>query len=143
MFFTAAAISVTFMGTELTVPRTKATESGQEATTGVEYLYAIVARIGYIDITTAIDRDTVRVIELSVHRTDATESELEVTIGFEYLYAIVERIGYIDITNAIDRDTGGGIELTVPRTRATESEVKTGSGGTAGDTNTSDRSGRD
>jgi hypothetical protein len=73
----------------------------------------------------------------------ATESGLEDTTGVEYLYAIVERIGYIDITPAIDSDSGGEIELTVPRTLATESEFKIGRSGTAGDTNTSDRSGRD
>jgi hypothetical protein len=43
---------------ELTVPRTEATESGLEDSTGVEYLYPIVERISYIDITTATDRDT-------------------------------------------------------------------------------------
>ncbi len=64
-------------------------------------------------------------------------------IAVEYLYAIVERIGYIDITTATDGDIVGETELTVPRTVATESEGKTGRSGTAGDTNTSDRSGRD
>ena len=39
-----------------------------------EYLYAIVARIGYIDIATAIDSDTDGVTELTVPRTFATES---------------------------------------------------------------------
>ncbi len=104
----------------------------------------MVARIGYIDITTAIDRDTAGVIELTVPRTEATESGLEDSTVVEYLYAIVERISYIDITTAIDRDTSGETELTVPRTEATESERKrkTGCSGTAGDTNTSDRSGR-
>ncbi len=128
---------------ELTVPRTFATESGLEDTTGVEYLYASVVRIGYIDITTATDDDTVGGRELTVPRTFATESGLEDTTGVEYLYAIVERIGYIDITPAIDSDSGGEIELTVPVTLATESEGKTGRSGTGGDTNTSDRSGRD
>ena len=128
---------------ELTVPRTGATESGLEDTTRVEYLYAIVVGIGYIDITTATDSNTLGGTELTFPRTLATESGLEDTTGVEYLYAIVERIGYIDITPAIDSDTGGGIELTVPRTTATESEGKTGRSGTGGDTNTSDRSGRD
>jgi hypothetical protein len=73
----------------------------------------------------------------------ATESGLEDTTGVEYLYATVARIGYIDITTATDGDTEGAIELTVPRTVATESEGKTGRSGTGGDTNTSDRSGRD
>jgi hypothetical protein len=73
----------------------------------------------------------------------ATESGLEDTTGVEYLYAVVVRIGYIDITTAIDSDTEGDLELTVPRTRGTESEGKTGRSGTGGDTNTSDRSGRD
>ncbi len=58
---------------------------------------------------------------------------------------MVSPIGYIDITTATDGDTVGGRELSVPRTGATESERKrkTGCSGTAGDTNTSDRSGRD
>ena len=56
---------------------------------------------------------------------------------------MVVRIGYIDITTATDSDTSGEIELTVPRTTATESEGKTGRSGTGGDTNTTDRSGRD
>jgi hypothetical protein len=73
----------------------------------------------------------------------ATESGLEDTTGVEYLYATVARIGYIDITTATDGDTEGDLELTVPRTRGTESEGKTGRSGTGGDTNTSDRSGRD
>jgi len=128
---------------ELTVPRTLATESELEVTTVVEYLYPIVGRIGYIDITTATDGDTVGETELTVPRTLATESGLEDTTGVEFLYPIVERISYIDITTAIDSDTGGGIELTVPRTEATESERKSGCSGTGGDTNTSDRSGRD
>ena len=85
--------------TELTVPRTEATESGLEDTTGVEYLYAIVVRIGYIDITSAIDRDTGWAIELTVPRTKATESGLEDTTRVEYLYAAVVRIGYIDKLN--------------------------------------------
>jgi hypothetical protein len=89
-----------------------------------EYLYAIVASISYIDITTAIDGDTVGGIELTVPRTEATESGLEDTTRVEYLYAIVDRISYIDITTAIDRDTVGVIELTVPRTLATESELE-------------------
>ena len=83
------------------------------------------------------------VIELTVPRTEATESGLEDTTGVEYLYAIVVGISYIDITTATDGDTSGEIELTVPRTGATESEGKTGRSGTGGDTNTSDRSGRD
>ena len=119
-----------------------ATESGLEDTTGVEYLYAVVVRIGYIDITTAIDSDTEGDL-VTVPRTEATESELEDTTGVEYLYATVVRIGYIDITTATDGDTEGVQELTVPRTEATESEGKTGRSGTGGDTNTSDRSGRD
>ncbi len=102
----------------------------------------MVVGIGYIDIITAIDGDTVGVIELTVPRTQATESGLEDTSGVEYLYAMVERIGYIDIITATDGDTVGVIELTVPRTGATESERKTGCSGTGGDTNTSDRSGR-
>jgi hypothetical protein len=73
----------------------------------------------------------------------ATESGLEDTTGVEYLYAIVERISHIDITTATDSDTDGDSELTVPRTGATESERKTGCSGTGGDTNTTDRSGRD
>ena len=101
----------------------------------------MVARIGYIDITTAIDRDTAGVIELTVPRTEATESGLEDSTVVEYLYAIA--FGYIDITTATDGDTVGVIELTVQVTFATESEVKTGRSGTGGDTNTSDRSGRD
>ncbi len=35
----------------------------------------MVLHIGYIDITTATDRDTEGEIELTVPRTDATESE--------------------------------------------------------------------
>jgi hypothetical protein len=108
-----------------------------------EYLYAAVERISHIDITTATDRDTEGGIELTVPRTQATESGLEGTTGVEYLYAIVASIGYIDITTATDGDTEGAIELTVPRTSATESEGKTGRSGTGGDTNTTDRSGRD
>jgi hypothetical protein len=65
------------------------------------------------------------------------------SIGVKHLYAVVGSIGYIDITTATDGDTEGVIELTVPRTLATESEVKIGRSGTAGDTNTSERSGRD
>ena len=64
-------------------------------------------------------------------------------MGVEHLYAVVGSIGYIDLTTATDSDTEGVIELTVPRTSATESEVKLDRSGTAGDTNTSDRSGRD
>ncbi|WP_287685274.1 MULTISPECIES: hypothetical protein [unclassified Microcystis] len=56
---------------------------------------------------------------------------------------MVGSINHIDITTATDGDTEGAIELTVPRTGATESERKTGCSGTGGDTNTSDRSGRD
>jgi hypothetical protein len=108
-----------------------------------EYLYAAVERISHIDITTATDGDTEGEIELTVPRTEATESGLEGTTRVEYLYAVVVRIGYIDITTATDSDTSGGIELTVPRTEATESEGKTGRSGTGGDTNTTDRSGRD
>jgi hypothetical protein len=108
-----------------------------------EYLYAAVATISHIDITTATDSDTVGGIELTVPRTEATESGLEDTTRVEYLYAAVVGIGHIDITIAIDGDTSGGTELTVPRTDATESEGKTGRSGTGGDTNTSDRSGRD
>jgi len=73
----------------------------------------------------------------------ATESGLEDTTRVEYLYATVARIKYIDITTATGGDTCGDTELTVPRTFATESEVKTGRSGTGGDTNTTDRSGRD
>jgi len=108
-----------------------------------EYLYAIVVRVSYIDITTATDRDTEGKNELTVPRTSATESGLEDSTRVEHLYAVVGSIGYIDITTATDGDTVGANELTVPRTLATESEGKTGRSGTAGDTNTSDRSGRD
>jgi hypothetical protein len=55
---TTATDSDTEGDIELTVPRTEATESGLEDSTGVEYLYPIVERISYIDITTATDRDT-------------------------------------------------------------------------------------
>jgi hypothetical protein len=122
-----------------------ATESELEASIGVEYLYPIVIRIGYIDITTSTDGDTVGASELTVPRTEATESGLEDTTRVEYLYAMVATISHIDITTATDSDTAGAIELTVPRTVATESEGKSGCGcsGTGGDTNTSDRSGRD
>ncbi|CCI00728.1 hypothetical protein MICAC_1130003 [Microcystis aeruginosa PCC 9443] len=51
---------------ELTVSPTGATESGLEDSTRVEHLYAIVARIGYIDITTAIYSDTTWETELTV-----------------------------------------------------------------------------
>jgi hypothetical protein len=128
---------------ELTVHRTLATESGLEDTIGVEYLYPIVIRIGYIDITTSTDGDTVGASELTVPRTIGTESGLEDTTRVKYLYPIVVRIGYIDITTSTGGDTTGEHELTVPRTFATESEGKTGRSGTGGDTNTSDRSGRD
>ena len=118
-----------------------ATESGLEDTTRVEYLYATVARIKYIDITTATDSDTDGATELTVPRTVATESGLEDSIGVKHLYATA--ISHIDITTATGGDTSGDTELTVPRTFATESEVKTGRSGTGGDTNTTDRSGRD
>jgi alpha-D-ribose 1-methylphosphonate 5-phosphate C-P lyase len=81
-----------------------------------EYLYAIVASISHIDITTAIDGNTDEDKELTVPRTEATESGLEDTTGVESLYAIVARISHIDITTATDGDTVGETELTVPRT---------------------------
>ena len=46
---TTATDSDTVGAIELTVPRTEATESGLEDTTRVEYLYAIIRTIGYID----------------------------------------------------------------------------------------------
>ena len=100
-------------GEELTFVRAVTAPFDDEIAIGIEFLYAVVPSIHYIDFAGSIHRNSLGAVELGVTGAVTAPFDDEISVGIELLYAVVAAISNVHVARGICRDTLRVAELAV------------------------------